>query len=317
MFDFIFLIVALAGLWVGSELVVRGAIRISARYNISEMVVGVILLSIGTDLPEIGIMLDAAIHSLKGVDKSGIILGSAVGSAIGQFGLAMGAAGLVGYLTLPRKEAIRYGTVLIGSAVILFVFGFDGTINRLEGGALTLFFVVFVFTLFFRQSPVAEELKSEREEPGIRYWGFLFLGLLLVLGNAELTVTAASGLAETMGISEGLVAAVIIGMGSSLPELSLSVMALLKKKGGLSIGNLFGSNVLDTLLVPGLGAVIIPLHMDSQILFFDLPFLIVLTGVVLMFLLFFRRGLQRREAVVLLGFYAVYVIIRFSSELVW
>ena len=141
------------------------------------------------------------------------------------------------------------------------------------------------------------------------------LGIAALLGFAELTVVSASRLAEVMGVSQGAIAVIVIGMGSSLPEMSLSIMALLRKKGGLSIGNLFGSNILDTMFVPGLGAVIVPLAVDAEILWFDIPFLFFLTLVALIFMMYFRRGLQRREAAVLLSLYVIFVTIRFSEEL--
>lgn len=313
MINFLLLISGLVGLWIGTELIVRRASRLAKRYRLSETVIGLSILALGTDLPEIVVMFDASLRALGGADTSGIVLGSAIGSAIGQFGLAMGAAGLVGYLVMSRRHIIRHGSVLVSSIILVFVFGLDGTLTRIEGGFLVLFFLVYFVALFSASDHATEKLPSKPSEPLYRSWIVLGLGFLILIGNAELTVIAASGLAEGLGISQAAISVIVIGMGSSLPELSLSVTALLRKKGGLSVGNLVGSNILDTLLVPGLAAVIVPLQVGKATLWFDLPVLFVLTLLVLAFMLFSRRGLQRREAVVLIVFYTMFVLVRFGE----
>lgn len=314
MIDFLLLISGLVGLWIGTELIVRRASRLAQRYHLSETVIGLSILALGTDLPEFVVMFDASVRALGGADTSGIVLGSAIGSAIGQFGLAMGAAGLVGYLMMSRRYIIRHGSVLLSAIILLFVFGLDGTINRIEGIILVLVFIVYFVMLFSAPGHEKEEAPPTRAEPLYRSWIILGLGFLILIGNAELTVNAARGLADSLGMSQATISVIVIGMGSSLPELSLSVTALLRKKGGLSVGNLVGSNILDTLLIPGLAAIIIPLQVGKATLWFDLPVLFALTLLVLAFMFFSRRGLQRREAVVLVVFYAIFVLARFSGE---
>ena len=119
---------------------------------------------------------------------------------------------------------------------------------------------------------------------------------MLLLGAAELTVTHAVGFAGYIGMSQLSVSAVIIGMGSSLPELSVSLMALWRGRGGLSVGNLMGSNVLDTLLVPGIGAAIYPLAVPSEVISVDIAVLAVVTVLVLTFLYVSPRGIKKPEA---------------------
>ncbi len=141
-------------------------------------------------------------------------------------------------------------------------------------------------------------------------WLILFVGLGLLLVAAELTVASATSFAEQAGMSNIAVSAIIIGMGSSLPELSVSFVALLRKRGGLSVGNLVGSNVLDTLLVPGVAAVISPLAVPVAILWVDLPVLLLTTVLVLGFLYVSRRGIRSIEAMILLTIYLVYAAVR-------
>ena len=116
--------------------------------------------------------------------------------------------------------------------------------------------------------------------------------------------------AKDVGLSNIAVSAIVIGMGSSLPELSVSFVALLRKRGGLSVGNLVGSNVLDTLLVPGIAAVISPLVVPVAVLMVDLPVLFLATVLVLLFLYVSRRGVRAPEAAVLLTLYVSYAAVR-------
>ena len=138
----------------------------------------------------------------------------------------------------------------------------------------------------------------------------LVFGLAVLLFSAELTVVSATNFAAVVGLSNLGVSAIIIGMGSSLPELSVSIVALMKNRGGLSVGNLLGSNVLDSLLVPGLGAAISPLLVPATVLWLDLPVLALVTFLVLIFLYLSPRGVQKIEAALLLVIYIAYALTR-------
>jgi cation:H+ antiporter len=148
------------------------------------------------------------------------------------------------------------------------------------------------------------------DDPQWKAWAYLIVGLGLLLVSAEMTVRSAAAFAEAVGLSNIAVSAIVIGMGSSLPELSVSLVALLRKRGGLSVGNLVGSNILDTLLVPGLAAVITPLAVPVAVLWVDLPVLLLTTVLVLGFLYVSRRGIHRLEASILLTIYIAYAATR-------
>lgn len=310
MTNLLLLLGGLVGLWIGTELVIRGALVIAHRFGLSDEIVGLSILALGSDLPELVITTNASIHSLGATDASGIVIGSAVGSAMGQFGLALGIAGLVAYLTLPRRYILRHGAALTGGIVILVLLGLDGTLTRVDGIVLALLYGVYFVALFERR-PAPAGIAVPRRAVLLRGPAAVVVGALLLGANSELVVQSASGLATTLGVAELTVAIFVIGMGSSLPELSISLIALKKQRGGLSVGNLVGSNALDTLLVPGLGAMISPVVVDRSVLWFDLPALLLLTTLALVFFAR-RRGLQRREALALLTVYALYLFFRVS-----
>jgi cation:H+ antiporter len=310
MLSFLLLVCGLAGLWYGSETLIKGAMSLADRYRISDALFGMLVLAIGTDLPELFVAFDASVRSLAGEDLSGIVVGSAIGSAIAQFALVFGIAGFSGYPPMRRMFLPRNAFFLLGSIVAVFFFSLDGHISRPEGVLLIFYYVAYVAVLVLRRVEVDDEEKQDSHLPAWRAWLTLALGLGLLLVAAELTVVYAAEFAREVGLSNIAVSAVVIGLGSSLPELSVSFVALMRKRSGLSVGNLVGSNVLDTLLVPGIAALISPLVVSPAILMIDLPVLLVSTLLVLIFLYVTRRGVRGPEAAILLFIYISYAAVR-------
>ena len=304
--DFILLILGVAGLWLGTELTIGGALAIARRYGLSEFFVGLVVLSIGSDLPELAVAVDAGLKGLSGLDASGVVVGTAIGSVMGQIGFVLGVAGLLGYLSLPRRFIVRHGSVLLGATVLLFLAGFDGHVSRLEGTMLCTVYLIYIVALLRNGAIPAEQPEAlALAAGGLKSWAALIAGLLAVIASSELAVVSVVRIAQALEVSQALVSVLIIGIGTSLPELSISVSAILKKRAGLSVGNIIGSNILDTLLPVGIAAAISPLVFEAQFLFFDLPYIFMLTSVVLFFFIR-KRGLQTGEAAVILAFYAAY-----------
>ncbi len=310
MLDLLLLVVGLAALWGGSELLIGAAISLADRYRLSDAYIGMVVLAIGTDLPEIFVAADASMHSLTGEDFSGIVIGSALGSCIGQFGLVFGIAGCWGFASRPAARGLRSALFLLGGLAALALFAMDGVITRAQGWLLIGFYALYLVTLAIWQTRAESTEHPAPEHPLGKDVLWLVLGLAVLLVAAELTVTHAVAFAGYVGMSHLSVSAVIIGMGSSLPELSVSLVALYRGRGGLSVGNLMGSNVLDTLLVPGIAAAMSPIIVPAGVLVFDIPVQAVVTVLVLVFLYLSPRGIRMPEALVLLGIYLFYVSTR-------
>ena len=313
MAEFFLLLAGMAGLWLGSETLIRGATALTDRYQLSDAAFGMLVLAVGTDLPELFVALDASFRSLDGEDLSGIVIGSAIGSSIGQFALVFGVAGFIGFAAMRRRFLPRNVLFLVGSIAALFLFSIDGQVSRIEGALLTIFYLAYLSVLILRRAVSPDAVANPTTNPSLKDWVRLAAGLVLLLLAAELTVVSATGFAKIVGLSEVAVSAIIIGMGSSLPELSVSFAALLMKRGKLSAGNLVGSNVLDTLLVPGVAAVISPLAVPTAVLMIDLPVQLLVTVLVILFLYVSRRGLQKPQALVLLAIYLGYVFVRLTG----
>ncbi|MBU2677559.1 MAG: sodium:calcium antiporter [Gammaproteobacteria bacterium] len=310
--EFALLILGLAGLWFGTEVTIHGAVSIAKRYGVSEFIIGVVILSIGSDLPELAIAVDAGLKNLAGGDYSDVVVGSALGSSLGQIGFVLGFVGLLSYLTLPRGVIYRHGSTLLGSLLLVALFGYDGIVTVAEGLALILVYAIYLVALLNEVNGGA----GVEQSGGLsfrRSMIYIAVGLTIVVGSAELTVSSAVDVARMLGLSDAVVAIILIGLGSSLPELTISISAVLKGHHRMSVGNLIGSNVFDTLVPIGAAAVIAPLSFDAGMLRFELPYLFFVTAAVIFFFLH-RRGIQRWEAAIVLALYCAYVLVKLTGS---
>ena len=312
MLDFLLLLVGLVGLWGGSELLIGAAISLADRFRLSDAYIGMVVLAIGTDLPEIFVAVDASVHSLTGDDYSSIVIGSAIGSCIGQFGLVFGIAGCFGFASRPFRRGLRNAVFLLGGLAAVAAFSLDGVITRTQGWLLIGFYAAYLLSLALWRTPAEPSGDLPPQHALSKDLTWLLLGFLLLLVAAELTVTHAVGFAAYVGLSQLSVSAVIIGIGSSLPELSVSLVALWRGRGGLSVGNLMGSNVLDTLLVPGIGAALSPLAVPPEVITIDIAVQALVTVLVLGFLYASPRGIKTPEALLLLAIYLAYIGVRLT-----
>ncbi len=312
--QFLILVIGLTGLWAGTELTIKGAVAVSKKLGLSEFIVGAAILSVGSDLPELAIAIQVAIDNLGADDSSNIVVGSAIGSTIGQIGLVLGVAAMLTHLTLTRRMIYRHGVVvLLGSIILLALTGLDGMVTQTEGLVLIGVYLMYFFALW---TDVGKN-GTEEERNGqnlLKAIVFLVIGFAVVIYSAEITVSSAIEVARQLEVKETLVAILLIGLGTSLPELSISVGAALKKKAHMSVGNLIGSNIFDTLVPIGAAAAISRVSFDDNILVHELPYLFVLSALVLFF---FARGsgVYRHEAAIILGLYFAYVMAKVYGAL--
>jgi cation:H+ antiporter len=281
-------------------------VHVARHYQVSDFFIGVCILAIGSDMPEIVVSVAAAIRQLGGQETANLIVGNALGSCLAQFGLVMGAAGLLGHLSLPRPQLLVHGAVLMASMILLAAFGYDGTVNRFEGVMLTAAFAGY-FLFLIRDEGIVDKARQAANGRMGSVWMRLLLGLLVVVASAELIVRSAMELARLWEVDQSYIGIVIIGLGTSLPELMISIGAVLRARMGLTVGNLIGSNILDVLLPIGLAAVIVPIRFAAELLTFDLPVLAALSLTALLFLL--RWGIRRVQGALLLLAYGAYLVV--------
>jgi len=306
--DFLILISSIAGLWLGTELTIGGALAIARRHRLSEFFVGLVILSIGSDLPELAVAVDAGIKGLMGQDASAVVVGTSIGSVVAQIGFVLGLAALISCLVLPKRFVFRHGAVLLGATILLFGVAFDGHVSRFEGLLLVAAYSGYVLVLM-NGANTPEQKPRALASGGPGSWLALVAGLAVVIVSSELTVSSVVQIARVFNLSEAIISVLIIGLGTSLPELSISISAILKKRTELSVGNIIGSNVLDTLLPIGVAALISGTGFEQQLLVFDLPFIFVLTTLVLG-LFVTRSGVSRPEGIFILALYFGYVAVK-------
>lgn len=308
MIQFFLIIMGLVGLWAGALLAVTGAIQLSERYGLSHGFIGLAILAIGTDLPELVVALSGSAQQLQGIEASGVIIGSALGSAIAQGSLVLGVAGLIAYLPVAPRMVRRDGLTLVLCIGLTAALAADGRVTRLDGAAMLMTYVIYLVSLWQGEksrTATPEADSAGRISPGVA----IALGLIMVTLGAHVAVTEALVLASALGMSQTLLGVVFIGVGTSLPELALSIRAAKDQHSSLAVGNVLGSNIFDLLVPVGAGATIHPLLVADHTLSYDLPALALIT-VALLYFLIRRRGLQRSEAIALLALYIGYLGLR-------
>ncbi len=307
--EVLLILFGLTGLWLGTELVIKGAVNIAEYYKLSQVFVGLAILSIGTDLPEIIIAINASLHNAIGnTDTSGIIIGNAIGSSFSQISIVLGTTGLVGYLTLKKHHLFEDGVMLLGSVLLVILLGFDGNITRIDGIVLIVVYLIYYFRLF-HQERIGKKIKKEFSKHIRKDIIYLIIGIIIIIFTSELVVDNSISFAENFGIKQSFVGIIILGLGTSLPELALALNGVRKKASGLSVGNLIGSNIFDMLIPVGMGATISELEIEKNLILFDLPFLFILSFIVLFFF-YKKKGLQKIEAAVLVGIFVLYTTLK-------
>lgn len=295
----------MAIIW-GTKVTLDHAVHLARHYQLSDFFIGVAILAVGSDLPEIVVAIAAALKELAGNEAANLIVGNSLGSCLGQFGLVMGVAGLLGQLSLPRNHVLVHGGVLLAGMLLLTVVGWDGYVDRFEGAVLVASFLLYLIFLVGDEGVVQ---KARQAMPGQmkRIWLVLLLGIATIAASAELIVYMALELAILWEIDQAYIGIAIIGVGTSLPEMMISVGAAMRSRMGLSVGNLIGSNILDVLLPIGIAALITPLSFAPELLTFDLPVLFALSLLILVLLLL-PGGIRRPQALVLLLLYGSYIV---------
>lgn len=310
--DFIFLGLGIIGLWAGTELVVRKAIILTRRFNVSSVFIGMTILAFGTDLPELIVAINGAIHNFRGIESSGVIVGNAIGSSISQISIIIGVTAMVHFLAAGKIQIRHLAVELIASVILLALVAFDYVVTWNDGAILIIAFLIYFLTNLNRER--AKQIKEVEEKTIVlnttAHFLLMVVGFAVVILCSELTINKALLIANHWNIGQSFIGAIIIGFGTSLPELAISISAVLKNKPGLTIGNLLGSNIFDLLIPVGIGSLISDIHIDPQILFFDIPYLLVLSIGVIWFLSK-KRGLQRKEGIALAILYLSYAVIKY------
>ena len=308
----VFLLIGFVLLVIGGEFLVRSSVALSLKLNISRMVIGLTVVSFATSAPELLVSLQAAIDGF-----SDISLGNVIGSNIANIGMVLGLTAMVSPLMVDRDfYRLNWPVMMIFSIVLYFFLMSNSELSRIEGAALLIGLVAYLFLLIKRSRKkdkvVIEEVdESLREVRGFKMSIWLLIGILALWGGSELLVMGAVDLATQLGISERVVSVTVIAVGTSVPELAASLIAAIKKEKAISLGNLIGSNIFNIASVLGLTALIKPIAIQSSaILTNDMFWMLGIAFILLPLLLIPKRSeMGRKEGFILLAGYSTFIIL--------
>lgn len=304
--NWIIVIASVAGLWFGGTWIVNSAARIARKIGMSELVIGLTIVAIGTSAPEFAVTIMAALEG-----KADISVGNVVGSNIFNLGFILGGVALVSSLPTTRKLVRRDGGMLIGATVLLLIMLSDLHMAAWEGAILVTALISYVGYLLYVKDggDTAEEIPTDE----FTRWDILLLigGSVLIITSGHFLVDAASAIARTFGLSEWVIGVTIVAAGTSAPELATSLIGVLRGRHGISIGNLIGSDLFNLLGVLGLAAIINPMVVDQS----AYGSLWLLAGLVVGVVILMRTGwrLSRWEGGLLVGINLVRWIADFTG----
>lgn len=275
--DFVIFVIAMGVLIWGADLIIEQSEHIALRFKIPEFIIGATLIALGTSLPEMAASIAASY-----ANKPDIAIANVIGSNILNITLVLSTVFIISKTLNPSRDFFAKDSTWALVPVLVFVLMImDGVISRFDATLLLL--LMGAYLLFLLQDakniPQLEDL-NEIEESNfswIKVIPFLLLGFILVIVGAHFTVESASGIARDFGISEWVIGIIMISLGTSLPELVVSVSAALKGKVDMAIGNIIGSNMANTTVVLGAAAMVNPMPIDPSLYMFDIATMIVAT----------------------------------------
>lgn len=299
-------------LYAGAEGLVRGAITTTKAFGIRPVVIGLTVVAFGTSAPEFIVSLVSAIAG-----SSDIALGNVVGSNIANIGLILGIAALLRPVDIDTHSITIYFPVLFISSILLYLFALGDSIGFLHG--IFLLSGIFIFTWYLirrgertlMNATTGEDIQSGKRSR-MRFLDVMYIvgGAGLLLAGSHLMVDSGVSIARRIGVSEFVIGVTLIALGTSLPELAATIVAVLKRNTGIIVGNIIGSNIFNVLFVIGGVSAIHPIFVNASARVYEFPVMIAFS--ILLFI-FMRTGfvVNRTEGIILLAGYGVFIVFLF------
>ena len=309
-------LLVVAGLFlliIGGNWLLKSAVGFSLRLQIPKIVIGMTIVSFATSVPELIVSVNSALEG-----HADLAFGNVIGSNIANLGLVLAITILISTINVEKSFYKTDWPVMMISSLLLYVFiAFDGVLQRYEGIILFLFLLIFLIYLLKYQKPaVIDEMPGDDEElPLYKDVLFLVIGGVALWGGSELLIDGAVGMAEKFSINEGVIGLTVVSVGTSIPELAASLIAILKKEKAISIGNLIGSNVFNILAVLGITSMITPIQITDQNLISRDIFWMLGIALIVLPLNFVpvKMKLTWKEGLILLTLYLLFIYTLFNS----
>ena len=313
MLDLVQIIAGLALLYYGGNFLVTGSVRLARILKISPFAIGATVIAFGTSAPELAV---AILASLEGTPE--LAMGNVIGSNIANIGLVLGLTALMAPLSIGPDRLKRESPPLLFASLLIVVIAWNLEINRYEGFFMVCLLGLYIWWSFSHKEDFAEEQDDEIQffasQSSALHILLIIVGLGFLIGGAEFLVAGGVGIARTLGISEWFIGITIVAIGTSLPEIVSSMIAAKRGHGEMAIGNIFGSNIFNILMVLGLTAIIHPLHINEPIQP-DLLITIAIIGLLLGMIRLGNHSLGKLKGVVLILVYCVYIGLKGTGSL--
>ena len=296
--------VGIALLCVGGHFLVEGGIRVARRLGVSGLVIGMTVVAYGTSTPELAASVAAA------GEHGDMVLGNVIGSNIANVGMVIGVAAMLTALAVGRRTLRREIPIMVGFSALLVGLSVDGAVSRLDGAVLIAVLCAFTAYTFWQSRRAGASEPGEESAPsGTRPFpvsaGMMGAGVGLLYAGAILTVDNAVAIAESFGIPERIIGITVIAIGTSLPELITSVMAIRKGQTDIGVGNIIGSNIYNILMITGVAAAIAGISVAPAV-FADYTIMILFS--VALFAAFGSGRIGRKTGMAMTAGYAAYLL---------
>ena len=304
--SFLLLFSGLIILIIGGNLLLKSAVSISLKFKIPKILIGLTVVSLATSAPELIISLKSAL-----IGSPDLAIANVVGSNIANLGLVLGLTILLSPIKISKDIYKVDWPIMIFSSFCFYVMISDSVINRSEGVILVSFLIITIFSLIKHQKNTKEEIDLEVESVDSFIKSLIILivgGFFLYLGS-EWFISGAIELASFFGVSERIIGITVVSIGTSVPELVTSMVAIYNKEKSISLGNLLGSNIFNVFAVLGITSLVTPLTViDQNIIDYDIYIMLFFAAIILPLIFFPKKlVLGRKEGVIILLLYTIYV----------
>ena len=307
-------IVGLVILCIGGYAIVSGGVALAKKLRISSMIIGLTVVAYGTSTPELAASILAALNS-----HTDLILGNIIGSNISNIGMVIGISAIFTPLLISKITLNRWIPIMIGVSLLIIAMSYDGEISQIDG--FILIAALIGFTLYTIKTVKKQKIKEKMTIENEPVEGEMFLsrykiesypqslfliviGIILLFLGGHFTVNGAVAIAESLGISQLIIGVVIVAIGTSLPELITSIIAIAKKQTDIGVGNIVGSNIYNILLILGVSSTIIgiPISIDVFSNYY------IMIGFSLVLFVGFRKFIPRFVGIGLAIAFVVYLV---------
>ena len=306
--DVFFLLLSIVVIVKGSDMLVDGCVNLAKFLRVPTLVIGLTVVAIATGVPEIAISITS---SIKG--SNGLLLGNLLGSNMFNILFILGLIALIKPLLVKREIIIKNYLFALLSCFVLFVISYDvyfgdevyNVITRSEGILLLCFAGIFLYSTILGVMD-EKRLKIEKGKFTAKDAVCILIGILMVAISAEVIVNSSINISKWFGISENLIGLTVIAVGTNLPELVTSVVAVRKGEIDMAIGNLVGTNIYNIFLILGMAATINPIAISPSS-FMDI-IILAITSIIVYIFIQHKKDINKREGMLMIGLYIAYIV---------